>query len=93
MRTGDLRQHEALPPPPPQFPHVGPMALELVPLKALWSSGFRGAGVGGRDAVAEGAGPSLSTGILTVMSALSVAPSKAREYSRDGWEYLKERIK
>lgn len=34
-----------------------------------------------------------NSGILTVMSALSVAPSKAREYSRDGWEYLKERIK
>lgn len=33
------------------------------------------------------------TGIITVMSALSVAPSKAREYTKEGWEYLKERIK
>lgn len=37
--------------------------------------------------------PSLPTGIITVMSALSVAPSKAREYTKEGWEYLKERIK
>lgn len=37
--------------------------------------------------------PSLPIGIITVMSALSVAPSKAREYTKEGWEYLKERIK
>ncbi|XP_073076616.1 MICOS complex subunit MIC13 isoform X1 [Manis javanica] len=30
-----------------------------------------------------------NSGITTVMSALSVAPTKAREYSREGWEYLK----
>lgn len=30
---------------------------------------------------------------MTVMSALSVAPSKACEYTKEGWEYLKERIK
>lgn len=30
---------------------------------------------------------------MSVMSALSVAPSKAREYSKEGWEYLKERTK
>ncbi|XP_035967827.2 MICOS complex subunit MIC13 isoform X1 [Halichoerus grypus] len=33
------------------------------------------------------------TGIITVMSALSAAPSKAREYSKEGWAYLKERTK
>lgn len=42
---------------------------------------------------AESAGPSFPTGIITVMSALSVAPSKAWEYSKEGWEYLKERTK
>ncbi|XP_062034651.1 MICOS complex subunit MIC13 [Lepus europaeus] len=32
-------------------------------------------------------------GILTVMAALSAAPAKAREYSREGWAYLRERTK
>uniref|UniRef100_A0AC11EDW7 Uncharacterized protein n=1 Tax=Ovis aries TaxID=9940 RepID=A0AC11EDW7_SHEEP len=36
---------------------------------------------------------SWNSGIITMMSALSVAPSKAWEYSKDGWEYLKERTK
>uniref|UniRef100_A0A8C0CDY7 MICOS complex subunit MIC13 n=1 Tax=Balaenoptera musculus TaxID=9771 RepID=A0A8C0CDY7_BALMU len=36
---------------------------------------------------------SWNSGISTVMSALSVAPSKAWEYSKEGWEYLKERTK
>ncbi|XP_008571279.1 PREDICTED: protein QIL1 [Galeopterus variegatus] len=36
---------------------------------------------------------SWNSGIITVMSALSVAPAKAREYSRKGWEYVKERTK
>ncbi|TKC46339.1 hypothetical protein EI555_014194, partial [Monodon monoceros] len=36
---------------------------------------------------------SWNSGIITVMSALSVAPSKAWEYSKEGWEYLKERTK
>lgn len=35
----------------------------------------------------------LPTGIITMMSALSVAPSKAWEYSKEGWEYLKEQTK
>ncbi|XP_040823995.1 MICOS complex subunit MIC13-like [Ochotona curzoniae] len=34
-----------------------------------------------------------NSGILRVMSALSTAPAKAHEYSRQGWEYVKERIK
>uniref|UniRef100_A0A8C4N0M8 MICOS complex subunit MIC13 n=1 Tax=Equus asinus asinus TaxID=83772 RepID=A0A8C4N0M8_EQUAS len=42
---------------------------------------------------APGLPPSPPTGIMTVMSALSVAPSKACEYSKEGWQYLKERIK
>lgn len=50
---------------------------ELLPVKVL----------------AEGTWLSLSTGVIKVMSALSVAPSKAREYSKEGWEYLKERTK
>uniref|UniRef100_A0A1D5QSH8 MICOS complex subunit MIC13 n=1 Tax=Macaca mulatta TaxID=9544 RepID=A0A1D5QSH8_MACMU len=36
---------------------------------------------------------SWNAGIMTVMSALSVAPSKAREYSKEGWEYVKARTK
>ncbi|ELK29839.1 PREDICTED: MICOS complex subunit MIC13 [Myotis davidii] len=36
---------------------------------------------------------SWNSGIITVMTALSVAPSKACEYTKEGWEYLKERIK
>lgn len=36
---------------------------------------------------------SWNSGIISVMSALSVAPSKAREYSKEGWEYLKEHSK
>ncbi|KAM5306117.1 MICOS complex subunit MIC13 [Glossophaga mutica] len=36
---------------------------------------------------------SWNSGIITMMSALSVAPSKACEYTKDGWEYLKEQIK
>ncbi|XP_029774291.1 MICOS complex subunit MIC13 isoform X2 [Suricata suricatta] len=36
---------------------------------------------------------SWNSGIIKVMSALSAAPTKAGEYSREGWEYLKERIK
>ncbi|XP_066130946.1 MICOS complex subunit MIC13 isoform X2 [Saccopteryx bilineata] len=34
-----------------------------------------------------------NSGIIVVMSTLSVAPSKACEYTKEGWEYLKERIK
>uniref|UniRef100_A0A2K6S626 MICOS complex subunit MIC13 n=1 Tax=Saimiri boliviensis boliviensis TaxID=39432 RepID=A0A2K6S626_SAIBB len=36
---------------------------------------------------------SWNAGIITVMSALSVAPSKACEYSKEGWEYVKARAK
>ncbi|XP_017906400.1 PREDICTED: MICOS complex subunit MIC13 isoform X1 [Capra hircus] len=36
---------------------------------------------------------SWNSGIITMMSALSVAPSKAWEYSKEGWEYLKEQTK
>lgn len=36
---------------------------------------------------------SWNSGIISVMAALSVAPSKAREYSREGWEYVKEHTK
>ncbi|KAK2491779.1 hypothetical protein MC885_014392 [Smutsia gigantea] len=35
----------------------------------------------------------VATGIITVVSALSVAPAKAREYSREGWEYLRQLTK
>lgn len=42
---------------------------------------------------AQSAWPFLPTGIITMMSALSVAPSKAWEYSKQGWEYLKEQTK
>uniref|UniRef100_A0A8C5LK75 MICOS complex subunit MIC13 n=1 Tax=Jaculus jaculus TaxID=51337 RepID=A0A8C5LK75_JACJA len=38
-------------------------------------------------------GPRDSWGIITVMSALSMAPTKACEYSKEGWEYLKEHAK
>ncbi|XP_037679872.1 MICOS complex subunit MIC13 [Choloepus didactylus] len=34
-----------------------------------------------------------NSGIITMMAALSAAPSKACEYSKEGWKYLKERIK
>ncbi|KAM6218370.1 MICOS complex subunit MIC13 [Rhynchocyon petersi] len=34
---------------------------------------------------------SWNSGIITVMSALSSAPSKARDYSERGWSYVKER--
>ncbi|XP_006869087.1 PREDICTED: protein QIL1 [Chrysochloris asiatica] len=36
---------------------------------------------------------SWNSGIITVMSALSVAPSKAFTYSQEGWAYVKERAK
>ena len=42
---------------------------------------------------AQSAWPFLLTGIITMMSVLSVAPSKAWEYSKQGWEYLKEQTK
>ncbi|XP_016000430.1 MICOS complex subunit MIC13 [Rousettus aegyptiacus] len=34
-----------------------------------------------------------NSGVIAVMSALSAAPSKACEYTKEGWEYLKERVK
>ncbi|XP_008068476.1 MICOS complex subunit MIC13 [Carlito syrichta] len=34
-----------------------------------------------------------NSGVIRVMSALSVAPTKACEYSREGWEYVKTRVK
>uniref|UniRef100_A0A8D0GR76 MICOS complex subunit MIC13 n=1 Tax=Sphenodon punctatus TaxID=8508 RepID=A0A8D0GR76_SPHPU len=34
-----------------------------------------------------------NTGVKTTMSALSVAPTKACEYSQDGWKYIKDLIK
>ncbi|KFO28812.1 MICOS complex subunit MIC13 isoform X2 [Fukomys damarensis] len=34
---------------------------------------------------------SWNSGIIKVMSALSVAPTMALEYSKEGWEYVKER--
>ncbi|XP_007952687.2 MICOS complex subunit MIC13 [Orycteropus afer afer] len=36
---------------------------------------------------------SWNSGIVTVMSALSVAPSKACSYSKEGWDYIKERVR
>lgn len=36
---------------------------------------------------------SWTLGIITVMSALLVAPSNAHEYSKEGWEFLKEPTK
>ncbi|XP_012617083.1 MICOS complex subunit MIC13 [Microcebus murinus] len=36
---------------------------------------------------------SWNSGVITVISALSVAPSKACEYSKEGWEYVKARTK
>ncbi|KAK2496013.1 hypothetical protein MC885_013723 [Smutsia gigantea] len=36
---------------------------------------------------------SWNSGIITVVSALSVAPAKAREHSREGWEYLRQLTK
>ncbi|XP_039104747.1 MICOS complex subunit MIC13-like [Hyaena hyaena] len=36
---------------------------------------------------------SRNSGIIKVMLALSATPCKVCEYSREGWEYLKERIK
>ncbi|XP_003460980.1 MICOS complex subunit MIC13 [Cavia porcellus] len=36
---------------------------------------------------------SWNSGIIKVMSALSAAPSKAQEYSKEGWEFVKERTK
>ncbi|XP_048668472.1 MICOS complex subunit MIC13 isoform X1 [Marmota marmota marmota] len=36
---------------------------------------------------------SWNSGIIKVMSALSAVPSKAQEYSREGWQYVKERTK
>lgn len=32
-------------------------------------------------------------GILAVMNTLSEAPSKAGQYSRQGWDFVKERLK
>ncbi|XP_037361057.1 MICOS complex subunit MIC13 [Talpa occidentalis] len=34
-----------------------------------------------------------NSGIITVMSALSVAPAKVCAYTKEGWQYLKERVK
>lgn len=69
----------------------------MAPLRAWPTSLSQGVGlnplaVGGEPDQALGPS-SLPTGIITVMSALSVAPSKACEYTKEGWEYLKERIK
>ncbi|XP_033621531.1 MICOS complex subunit MIC13-like [Fukomys damarensis] len=36
---------------------------------------------------------SWNSGIIKVMSALSVAPTMALEYSKEGWEYVKESTK
>ncbi|XP_048197868.1 MICOS complex subunit MIC13 isoform X2 [Perognathus longimembris pacificus] len=36
---------------------------------------------------------SWNSGILKVMSALSVAPTKAVKYTKEGWEYVKEHVK
>ncbi|VCX10172.1 unnamed protein product [Gulo gulo] len=36
---------------------------------------------------------SWNSGIIMVMSALLVAPSKAHKYSKEGWEFLKEPTK
>ncbi|XP_069864073.1 MICOS complex subunit MIC13 [Dipodomys merriami] len=36
---------------------------------------------------------SWNSGIVKVMSALSVAPTKAVNYSKEGWEYVKEHTK
>ncbi|XP_049644020.1 MICOS complex subunit MIC13 [Suncus etruscus] len=36
---------------------------------------------------------SWDSGILAVMNTLSEAPSKAGQYSRQGWDYVKERLK
>ncbi|XP_075391754.1 MICOS complex subunit MIC13 [Tenrec ecaudatus] len=36
---------------------------------------------------------SWNSGVLGMMSALSAAPSKACDYTREGWNYLKERAK
>ncbi|KAM7336402.1 hypothetical protein ACRRTK_004895 [Alexandromys fortis] len=36
---------------------------------------------------------SWNSDIISVMAALSVAPTKAREYSKEGWEYMKEHTK
>nr|XP_045013605.1 MICOS complex subunit MIC13-like [Jaculus jaculus] len=36
---------------------------------------------------------SWNSGIITVMLALSMAPIKPCEYSKEGWEYLKEHAK
>ncbi|XP_004632836.1 MICOS complex subunit MIC13 isoform X2 [Octodon degus] len=36
---------------------------------------------------------SWNSGIIKVMSALSAAPTKALEYSKEGWEFVKERTK
>ncbi|KAM5238725.1 MICOS complex subunit MIC13 [Ctenodactylus gundi] len=36
---------------------------------------------------------SWNSGIVTVMSALSVAPARAGEYLREGWEYVKQHAK
>lgn len=78
-----------------QFPRVKLTKLEVAPLRAWpsWVSqvvGLNPLAAGGDQALALS---SLPTGIMTVMSALSVAPSKACEYTKEGWEYLKERIK
>lgn len=54
--------------------------------------GLNSRAVGGEPHQAPGP-PSLPAGVIAVMSALSAAPSKACEYTKEGWEYLKERVK
>ncbi|EMP24206.1 Protein QIL1 [Chelonia mydas] len=36
---------------------------------------------------------SWNTGVQATVSALSVAPTKVREYTHDGWKYMKDLIK
>ncbi|XP_004619545.1 MICOS complex subunit MIC13 [Sorex araneus] len=36
---------------------------------------------------------SWDSGIVTVMKALSEAPSRACQYTQQGWDYVKERVK
>ncbi|NXK55077.1 MIC13 protein, partial [Chauna torquata] len=36
---------------------------------------------------------SWNKGVQTVMSALSVAPTRAREYTVEGWKYVKDLVK
>ncbi|POI31116.1 hypothetical protein CIB84_005132 [Bambusicola thoracicus] len=68
------------------------MAARLLPvLRFVVKGSLAGAAV--YVAYDQGLLGSGAEGVHTVMSALSVAPSRACEYTSEGWKYVKDLVK